>query len=84
MKTRLRNKQRLKNWARNCHFDGCIAIKEIKGKKWMAVLRWLEANFDFDIDDYNSINDQWEVILKNLNKLTHDQVNHIDGIRFGL
>jgi hypothetical protein len=40
------------NYCRNCHFDGCIAIKELKGKRWMAILSSIENKGGFNIDDF--------------------------------
>ena len=71
------NKTTLKNWARNCHFDGAIAVKEVKGKKWMDTLSYLENKFDFNIDDYNH-KEAWEEILKAINQLSEEEAHDIN------
>lgn len=52
-----------KNWCRSCHFDGLIAIKEIKGKRWMSILSVIEAKGNFDIDDFDNTESSWKKIL---------------------
>ena len=60
-------------WARNCHFDIAICVKEIKGKRWMSVLGWLEAKYDFNLDDI-PFHEGWTKILSCLNQLTEKEV----------
>jgi len=71
-------KTNLKNWARNCHFDYAIAIKEKKGKRWMSVLSVIEAKGDFDIDDFKTPNDSWKKILETINNLTSEEILKLD------
>lgn len=62
-------------WARNCHFDIAICVKEIKGKKWMNVLTWLESKYDFSIDEM-SFDEGWTKILNCLNQLSEKEILH--------
>lgn len=74
------NKKNLINWSRNCHNDGCIAIKEVKGKRWMSVLSYLEATRDFCIDDFEH-NEIWNIILNALNDLSEQEVDKLNNLR---
>lgn len=74
-------RKNLKDWARSCHYDWMISVKEVKGKRWTNVLNFLEVFFDFDIGDYNTIDEQWNVILSSINKLDNDQVAHLNRKR---
>ena len=75
------SRKNLIDWSRSCHYDWLIPVKEVKGKRWMHVLRYLEAKSDFLIDDY-SIEDGWKVILKALNDLSDEEVNKLNASRY--
>jgi len=70
MAKEISQKQKLINYARNCHFDGLICVKEIKGKRWMDVLGRLECKFDFDIDNLSQ-EASWIKIKESINKLSN-------------
>lgn len=76
-------KRNIINWARSCHYDGCIVIKEIKGGRWMSVLSYIEVKFDFNIDDFPSIDDSWKKILEVLNSLDSNDITKINSLRYG-
>jgi len=77
-------KNRLISWARSCHFDGCIAVKEVKGKRWMAILSKLEIIGNFDIDDQHLVGDlnkSWKEILKTINSLDCQKIDKLNSER---
>lgn len=47
------SRQRLKNKARYWHFNFWTAVSE-NAKGWMSALSYIEAKFDFSIDDYKN------------------------------
>lgn len=71
-------KTNLKNWARNCHFDYLIAIKEQKGKRWMSVLSAIEAKGNFNIDDFENTDKSWTKILETINKMNDGEILKLD------
>jgi hypothetical protein len=73
-------RKNLIDWARNCHFDGCIAIKEVKGKKWMSVLSYLQYQCEFDIDNH-AFDETWKLILNAINSLDDRQIQHLNAKR---
>lgn len=75
-------KRTLINWCRSCHFDALIAIKEVKGNRWMSVLSYIENKGDFSVDDYNSVQESWAKILDTLNKMEIEELDHLDLIRY--
>jgi len=80
----MKEKNRLISWARSCHYDMCIAIKETKGRRWMNVLSKLEMIGNFDIDDEHlegDINKSWKEILKTINILNEQQINKLNAER---
>lgn len=72
------------NWCRDCHFDVFICVKEVKGKKWMAILSRIENDGNFDIDDFKSINDSWKKILHTINSMTSEKINYLFNLRNNL
>lgn len=76
------DRQRLKNWARGCHFDSLIAVKEVKGKRWMDILSWLEVEFEFELDDYGDYDPAWKKLLECFNRLTDEQVGYLNYKRY--
>jgi hypothetical protein len=78
-------KTNLKNWARSCHYDFLIAVKEVKGKRWMAVLSMIEAKGNFDINDYYpDIDASWKKILETINSMSNEEIKKIDVKRHSL
>jgi len=77
------NKTNIISWSRNCHFDGLIAVKESKGKRWNTALNYIESIDDFNIDDM-SHELAWKRILKTINSMTDEQLlklNHMKNNR---
>jgi hypothetical protein len=72
---------KIKNWARNCHFDELIAVKELKQEKWMIALSYIEYIGNFNIDDYtgnDSLKQSWKKILKTLNDMSDEEIEKIN------
>ena len=72
---------KIKNWARNCHFDGLISVKELKQERWMSALSYIEYIGDFNIDDYignDSLKKSWKMILKTLNEMSDEEIEKIN------
>jgi len=74
-------KTKIKNWARNCHFDSLISVKDLKQERWMSALSYIEHIGDFNIDDYtgnDSLKKSWEMILKTLNEMSDEEIEKIN------
>lgn len=72
----MNQRDKLKSTARRCHYDGLIVVKE-NGKRWINVLSYIEAKFDFNIDDYRNIDESWKKILDSINKLSDEEVSKL-------
>jgi hypothetical protein len=77
-------KQKLINYARSCHFDGLIAIKEVKGKRWMAILDHIENKGNFSIDDYKSLHESWKQILKTINSMNDEEIDFLHHLKYNI
>jgi hypothetical protein len=75
MSVKSTDRKNLINWSRNCHFDFGICVKEVKGKRWMSVLSWLESKYCFDINEL-SHSEAWSEILSSINQLSEEEVRN--------
>jgi len=73
-----KEKVKLINWARSCHFDWLIAMREHKQERWMSVLSYLEIKFDFSINDHFH-DKSWKLILNGINSLTEKEIVYLIG-----
>ena len=72
------------NWCRSCHFDWLICVKEIKGKRWMAILSHIEEKGNFNVDDFDSVEESWVKILKTINEMTIEQINYLHNLKYNV
>lgn len=70
------------NWCRNCHFDWMIAVKEVKGKRWMTILSHIENKGNFNVDDFNKIEESWKKILETINMMTREEINYLHNRKY--
>lgn len=82
MKTK--EKKVFTNWCRSCHFDWLISVKEVKGKRWMTILSQIENKGNFNIDDFNKIEDSWKKILETINLMTKEEINYLHNHKYNV
>lgn len=80
----MRTKNIFINWCRSCHFDVLIAIKEVKGKRWMAILAHIENDGNFSVDDYLKIEDSWKKILITINKMENEKIDYLHNLKYNV
>lgn len=72
------------NWCRSCHFDWLICVKEVKGKRWMLILSQIENKGNFNVDDFNKVEDSWKLILKTINEMTDKEIHHLHHLKYNI